>query len=421
MAARSTHLLLTAAISTSIAGMLLAAIPASPVAQTATGPAATSAASSSGPASNPAAQGRGRGGRGGGGGGRGGAAGPQVEPGVHDPVMIKQGDWYYVFRTSGLINSLRSKDLKSWERYSHPENGADVFTVFSQKPEWTSAIQPNRADFWAPDISFHDGKYYLYYSVSTFGTNRSAIGLATNKTLDPASPDFKWTDHGKIVESLNPDYYNCIDANAFFDKDGKAWLTFGSFYWNQGGRGSPNLEAATKGGMQLVELDPASGKVKEGAKLKAIASRAYPDRAIEAPFLIRDGDWYYLFVSWDRCCAGLNSTYRIMVGRSKSVTGPYLDKEGKDMLLGGGTQVLAGDGDRIIGPGHQGLMEEGEPGKPGHRWLLLYHFYDGHQNGQSKLQIRSVTFDSGWPVLGEVINKVAATQGAPASAPGQAR
>jgi arabinan endo-1,5-alpha-L-arabinosidase len=385
--------------------------------------------------------------------------------------MMKEGDYYYVFYTGGLLNSIRSKDLKTWERVLQKDGDRDVSTVFTQAnaPTWSveiqgqggrgrgrggqagAATQPGttppsdqlpsaqgqaptpptpsapptpaarsgipgqgpggtfvRRDYWAPDISFHNGQYFLYYCASSFGSNRSGIGLATSRSLDPASPNFKWQDQGKIIESHNPDFYNCIDPNAFFDKDGSAYLTFGSFYWNVGGGrgGAPaNPDAATKGGIMLVKIDPATGKVLPGSMPKTIASRAYPERAIEAPFLVRVGNWYYLFVSWDVCCRGVQSTYRIMVGRSDKATGPFLDKEGKDMALGGGTQVLAGDGDRIIGPGHQGLMEEGTPGTPNHRWLLLYHFYDGHQNGVSKLQVRPVTFDTGWPVLGEVINK----------------
>ncbi|MEO7888737.1 MAG: arabinan endo-1,5-alpha-L-arabinosidase [Vicinamibacterales bacterium] len=323
--------------------------------------------------------------------------------------MIKAGDWYYLFRTQGLLNVMRSKDFITWDRVGYKVGDRDIYTVFADKPAWPAEIQPNRADFWAPDISYHNGTYFLYYSVSTFGSNRSGIGLATNKTLDPASPDFKWEDHGVVIESQRSDYYNCIDPNAFFDRDGRAWLSFGSFYWNQGGGRSgvsANPEAATKGGVMLVELDPQTGKILPGATPQPIASRAYPERAIEAPFIMRSGDWYYLFVSWDRCCAGLKSTYRIMVGRANKVTGPYLDQDGQNMALGGGTQVLAGDGDRIIGPGHEGLMEEGTPGSSRHRWILLYHFYDGHTpNGTSKLQLRTVTFDTGWPVLGEVINK----------------
>lgn len=405
MKARSSRLFLCTAVIGALTGLLLSTEPMLTAQQQ---------QNLEQPTTAPTTQARGRGGRG----GR-GITWPQgPEPGVHDPVMIKQGDWYYLFRTSGMINVMRSRDFKSWDRVPYKLGDREVFTVFADKPAWTNEIQPNRTDLWAPDIAFHNGKYFLYTCASTFGTNRSVIGLATNKTLDPSSPDFKWEDQGKIIESQLSDYYNCIDANVFFDKDGRGWLSFGSFYWNQGGGrgGAPaNPEAATKGGMMLVEIDPNTGKILPGAQLKTIASRAFPERAIEAPFIMRSGNWYYLFVSWDRCCAGVRSTYRIMVGRSDKVIGPYLDKDGNDLALGGGSQVLAGDGDRIIGPGHQGLMEEGTPGTPDHRWLLLYHFYDGHQNGASKLQIRPVSFDTGWPVLADVLNKVPATQ--PAAAP----
>jgi beta-xylosidase len=380
--------------------------------------------------------------------------------------MAKEGDYYYVFYTGGLINALRSKDLKTWDRVPQQDNGREVSTVFTSAtaPTWATdfqgrggrggrgrgagqgaatqpggqtaggaaATQPNastqggpaggfggpggfggggggRGNYWAPDISFHNGQYFLYYAASSFGSNHSGIGLATNKTLDPASPNFKWTDQGKVIESQYADFYNCIDPNALWDSDGTGWLVFGSFYWNQGGgrSGQPaNPGAASKGGIMIVPLDPATGKLQPNATPKTIASRAYPERAIEGAFLMKEAGHYFLFVSWDRCCAGVQSTYRIMIGRADNVTGPYLDKEGKDLALGGGSQVLAGDGDRIIGPGHEGLLKEDLPGG-GHRWLLLYHFYDGHQNGVSKLQVRPVTFDTGWPVLGDVINKPA--------------
>lgn len=344
-------------------------------------------------------------------------AGIPLEPTAHDPVMIKAGDYYYVFYTGGLVMEMRSKDLLHWELVSP---GADApgatagpagrgrgprtaSNALPGVPTWVPQAIPGARGLWAPDISYVHGQYRLYYAASTFGSNVSGIGLATNKSLDPASPDFKWQDDGMVITSKASDFYNCIDPNAFLDSDGSAWLVFGSFYWNQGGGrgGAPaNPSAATKGGIEIVKLDAATGKLAPDVKPQPIASRAYPERAIEGSFLIRNGNWYYLFVSWDRCCQGLRSTYRIMIGRADKVTGPYLDKDGKDMLQGGGTQLLAGDGKRIIGPGHEGLCKDGD------RWLLLYHFYDGNTpNGTSRLAIRPITFDEqGWPVLGKVLN-----------------
>jgi arabinan endo-1,5-alpha-L-arabinosidase len=353
-------------------------------------------------------------------------AGFPLEPGTHDPVMTKVGEYYYVFYTGGLVMEMRSKDLLHWEPVgaagagpggaaAQPAGGGGggggpggrgprtASNALPGLPDWVPQQLPGVRGLWAPDISYHNGKWFLYYAASTFGSNTSGIGLATNKNIDPASPDFKWQDDGVVISSKASDYYNCIDPNAFTDNDGTAWLDFGSFYWNQGGgrSGQPaNPEAAVKGGVQIIKLDAATGKVAEGAKPIPIASRAYPERAIEAPFLIRNGDWYYLFVSWDRCCQGVRSTYRVMVGRASKVTGPYVDKEGKDMVQGGGTEVLAGDGKRIIGPGHEGLFRDGE------KWLMVHHFYDGNTpNGVSRLQIRPVTFDDkGWPVVGKAIN-----------------
>ena len=333
------------------------------------------------------------------------------------------------------MNSLRSKDLIHWESPTAGRGAATAATTTADGgasahhtgsrgravaeeaaremiratvsgcqgcPIRISAVLPNVRELWAPDISFSKGKYMMYFAASTFGSNTSAIGLATNKTLDPASPDYRWTDAGVVIASKASDFYNCIDPNAFYDTDGTAWLTFGSFYWNQGGgrNGPANPDAAIKGGIQLVKLNPETGLLMAGAKPQGIASRAYPERAIEAPFLIHEGKYYYLFVSWDRCCQGLRSTYRIMVGRSEKVTGPYVDKDGMDMVKGGGTQVLAGDGKRIIGPGHEGLFKDGD------RWLMVHHFYDGNTtNGTSRLQVRPVTIDEkGWPVAGKAIN-----------------
>jgi len=138
---------------------------------------------------------------------------------VHDPVIMKEGDTYYIFSTgggrrSGIIPVRRSKDLYNWTLCGH---------VFDKLPEWaTNEIEGTRGA-WAPDISYYNGKYHLYYSVSTFGKNNSAIGLVTNKTLDPNSPEYKWEDRGMVVRSTQgKDDWNAIDANLIF-KD-KRWI-----------------------------------------------------------------------------------------------------------------------------------------------------------------------------------------------------
>ena len=284
---------------------------------------------------------------------------------VHDPCLIKQGDTYYLFSTGHGIPIRRSKDLVHWEAAGR------VFTA--DVPEWAKAEIPGTVFPWAPDIAFLNGRYFLYYSISAFGKNRSLIGLATNKTLDPKSPNYAWKDEGKVFESFPKDNYNAIDSNVLALGKNRLVLVFGSF-WS---------------GIQLVEADPKTGKPRAGAEAKPLARRPSPD-AIEAPFLIRHGDYFYLFVSFDLCCRGTRSTYNIRVGRSKSVEGPYIDRDGKPLLQGGGTVVLQTEGN-VIGPGHCAIVHERG------RDLLIHHFYDGAANGIPTLQVRPLAWDKdGW-------------------------
>jgi arabinan endo-1,5-alpha-L-arabinosidase len=294
---------------------------------------------------------------------------------VHDPCIIAAEGSYYLYCTGGGIAIRRSKDLVHWER---------IGSVFSDIPAWTGQEVPGARGLWAPDISFFNGKYHLYYSVSTFGRNRSCIGLAVNDTLDPASPRYKWVDQGKVVESTpGKDNWNAIDPNIVLDERQRPWMSFGSF-WS---------------GIKMRRIDPLTGKLAaEEDRLYSLATRVSPP-AIEAPFIIRRGEYYYLFVSFDLCCKRAESTYRIMVGRSKEVTGPYVDRNGKAMLEGGGTQILAGAG-RVRGPGHNAVLIEGEK-----HWLV-HHYYDAEENGVATLQIRPLRWDEeGWPVAGEAIAK----------------
>ena len=142
---------------------------------------------------------------------------------VHDPVMIQQGDTYYLFCTGFGISVFSSKDLKSWKKEA---------SVFSKAPQWAMEAVPGfKGHIWAPDISYHNGLYYLYYAVSAFGKNTSCVGVAVNKTLDPSSPEFKWQDEGKVIQSVpGRDQWNAIDPNLVFDDHGTPWLAFGSFW-----------------------------------------------------------------------------------------------------------------------------------------------------------------------------------------------
>ncbi|MFH0793402.1 MAG: arabinan endo-1,5-alpha-L-arabinosidase [bacterium] len=296
---------------------------------------------------------------------------PNATRDVHDPAIIKQGDTYYLFSTGTGIPIRRSKNLVHWEI---------VGQVFDPFPEWASREVPGVGHLWAPDISFFGGEYRLYYSVSTFGSNCSVIALGTNKTLNPNDPTYCWQDRGKVIESHpGEDDWNAIDPNAAFDADGNLWLSFGSF-WS---------------GIKLVRLDPGTGKLDPShPELYSIARRLDPP-SIEAPFIIRKNNFYYLFVSFDQCCAGVDSTYKTMVGRAEKITGPYTDRQGVPMMEGGATLLLASY-DHIRGPGHVAVLSDGRTD-----WLV-HHFYDATADGARTLQIRPLIWaDDGWPLAGE--------------------
>ncbi len=297
---------------------------------------------------------------------------------VHDPVMTKEGETYYLFCTGRGIAVWSSQDMENWERQP---------AVFKEAPTWAKEVVPDfKNHIWAPDISYHNGKFYLYYSISTFAKNTSAIGVATNKTLDPNSPDFKWVDHSKVIESVpGRDMWNAIDPNIIEDEEGSKWMTFGSFW----------------GGLKLVKLTEDMLSVQNGPEdwfTIARRERSFElderdpgDAAIEAPFIFKKDGFYYLFVSFDLCCRGENSTYKMMVGRSKFIKGPYFDKEGKNLFHGGGTLVLEGNQD-WYGVGHNAAYTfEGKD-------YLIFHGYDAHENGRPRLFVREISWNNeGWP------------------------
>ena len=298
---------------------------------------------------------------------------------VHDPVIIRQDSAYYIFCTGQGITAFSSQDMKHWKQLK---------PVFDKAPQWAvDAISSFKGHIWAPDISYHNGQYYLYYAVSAFGKNTSCIGLATNKTLDPSSPNFKWIDHGKVIQSVpGRDMWNAIDPNLIMDENNIPWLAFGSF-WN---------------GMKLVKLDSTLTAVAEPQEWYTVAARKRDyilpdsvagDAAIEAPFIYRHGKYFYLFVSFDYCCRGEKSTYKMMVGRSEKVTGPYADKDGVPMNLGGGSTVLEGD-KNWHGVGHNAVAGFNSTD------YLIFHGYDATDNGRSKLRIEKIAWVNDWPVVG---------------------
>jgi len=300
---------------------------------------------------------------------------------AHDPVMIKQDSLYYLFVTGGGVAT--SPDLKNWTRMERvPRELAWV----------TEDIVPgHKGGYWAPDIQYYNGLYYLYYSPSAFGKNTSAIGVMTNKTLDQSSPDYQWEDRGMILQSIpGRDLWNAIDANVFFDQEESGettgWLSFGSFW----------------GGLKLVKLAPDMISLAEPQEWYGIAQQerklGAPDHhavsgAIEAPFIYRRNGYYYLFASIDFCCRGLESTYKTIVGRAKDIRGPYLDKEEKPMYAGGGS-IIVGETDKYAGVGHCAVYDF--DGKT----YFVAHGYDKQDNGRSKLVIQEMEWDKDdWPVL----------------------
>ena len=305
--------------------------------------------------------------------------------GVHDPVIIKEDDTYYIFATGGnprwgFVPMKSSKDMIMWQRYG---------SVFEELPEWAPIEIPGTRGIWAPDISYFNGRYHLYYSISTFGKNNSAIGLATNKTLNRESSNYEWVDHGMVVRSTRGvDDFNAIDANIAIEDENNIWLSWGSFW----------------GGIMMRKIDPTTGLLSdEDTTLYKLCSRPRlqehvtppVEGAVEAPFIVKKSDDWYLFVSFDLCCRGADSTYNIVVGRSKDITGPYFDKDGVPMSQGGGSVVVKATSDNWKGPGHCAVLQE-----PGQDWLI-FHAYHG-QTGRSELKISSLEWENGWPVAAEL-------------------
>ena len=303
-------------------------------------------------------------------------------PMVHDPVMAYEDGTYYLFATGHGIQQMTSRDCKTWTVSSQP-----VMTVI---PQWTRDSVPGFTNHvWAPDIIRWHNRWWLAYSCSTFGKNGSAIGLLSSSSLK--SPI--WNDEGCIVTSREQrDNWNAIDPNFIIDEDDQPWLVWGSF-WN---------------GIQMARLDTTMHLAK-GEIPRTIARRYSPKdlnrmpnptsqyagtNAIEAPFIMKHGGYYYLFVSWDYCCMGSKSTYRVVVGRSKTVDGSYVDRDGEDMREGGGTPVIAGDKKEFEALGHCAAYHYDD------KDIFICHGYSIAHNGASILVQRPIRWTAdGWPEI----------------------
>jgi len=320
---------------------------------------------------------------------------------VHDPTTIRSMDGYYViFSTTqgkhfGIETRYLAAGAEKWQE-------GNFILTDDNKPVWLNKMYPkNKEKYWAPDLPFKD-KWILCYSTWSF---KGVDGVASigRATATGQLPDLKWVDDGEPVISTDEYTFDnggpcAIDPAVFEDYDGRLWLCFGS-------HGKENKK--NYGGIWIVELDTLTGHLGPAAKAKWIPdNRAYYHAAnygggkyfennIEAPFVYKHNNYYYLFVNWDRCCNGTKSDYNIRIGRSLSPTGPYLDKNGIDMFNGGGTLLLATQ-ERFIGPGHAGIFES-EDG----RFCFSFHYYDKQAGGKARLGKRELIWEENWPVVTE--------------------
>lgn len=276
--------------------------------------------------------------------------------GTHDPTAIYENGTWYEMQTGPGIYGKYSTDGFFW----HP-----LPPVFPDGLSWWKTYVPNQEgiDVWAPDLKYFNGRVWLYYSISTFGSRESAIGLASATSMAEGS----WRDDGLVIRTTSANNYNAIDPDLVIDKNGNPWLTFGS--WNSG--------------IKLVRLNP--NTMKPSGMLHSIASRG---GGIEAPTIIYRQGYYYLFTSIGKCCAGTDSTYQIMYGRSANIAGPYVDKNGVSLMQGGGSILDAGNS-QWVGPGGQDIVNTD---------VIVRHAYDASDNGAAKLLISTLNWDAaGWP------------------------
>jgi len=298
---------------------------------------------------------------------------------VRDPSVMRQGNTYYVFGTDadgvpvdGSLPIMCSSDRVAWTSCGH---------VLSEIPTWVTTQVPGIVGLWAPDISFFNGLYHVYYAGSTFASNTSVIGLATNVTLDQTDPNYQWVDHGEVLGSVSTDDFNAIDPTILADTDSRVWLTYGS-YWT---------------GIKQREIDPTTGFLL--ASNSTVYSLAFRPNAeydpIEGSSLVHKNNYYYLFVSFDNCCAAdpYQDTYRIMVGRGTTPQGPFTDMSGTDMMQGGGTQLLAGNGTTWNGPGGETAYLDSQNGD-----IIVFHAIQ-LPDGAAYLFVNPLIWTNDWPQI----------------------
>ena len=281
--------------------------------------------------------------------------------GAHDPAAYVLGSTIYLAAT-GLIGKT-STNLTTWN------NAATPLAL----PSW-AATATGATNLWAPDISFFGGVYHLYYAASTFGSNKSCIGQATRAALDSGS----WADQGQVLCSNmgETDNWNAIDPNVVVDDAGTPWLEFGSF-WS---------------GLKMVKLDASTG-LRADTMLYSVANGANSKGSLEGGWVFKRCGYYYLFSSWGSCCSGAYD-YNIRVGRSTTVTGPYVDQAGTDLMKGGGTLLVTGN-TSWVAPGHNAVITYNN------KTYNIYHALKGSSSGAATLRISEIAWDTnGWPVSG---------------------
>lgn len=281
-----------------------------------------------------------------------------------DPSVIEAGGAFFMFYTGPWILRKRSPDLLDWSEQP---------PVFETPPAWIGEQVPEAVEIWAPDVTFFNGAYHLYYGVSSFAVNHSCIGHAVATEITGA-----WTDLGSVICSMSEadgaaDDWNAIDPDIVLDEDGTPFLVFGS-YWS---------------GIKAARLT-ADGQLADGI-LYPISSRGDDREETAAPLVVRRGEYYYHFVSFDQCCVGVDSTHNIRVGRARGVLGPYFDQSGASMTTGGGTLLVAGD-DRWHGPGHNEILLSSLGD------FNIFHAYDADNNGEPTLRISTLVWSADdWP------------------------
>jgi len=321
----------------------------------------------------------------------------QFGPWIHDPSALQFDNGYYMVFSSGYRTDYTTRKItkelgiNSW--YRDPQDGrwrlADMLFTDAEQPEWWDRLVPNEGWFWAPDVPY---KWVMYYSFEADNDVASAIGRAV---ATGTAPNLKWKDDGVVL--LMP---NCrdkdkqcpvaIDPSVFTGEAGTLYMAFGS---GTSGISIVELDAVT--GHLTVEA--AEGWSETNQDYHRVAYRNTKIDYIEAPYVFKHptNDYYYLFVNWGGCCRGVKSTYNIRVGRSTSPTGPYLDRDGQDMVNEGGSLVLQSDG-KYIGPGHAAIYREANG-----RFAFTFHYYDAQDQGKARLAIRNLSWLDGWPVVAE--------------------